>query len=108
MRKKLAQTLRLWAYKLDGQETINRRWHRISVESMNRYIEDQEALLSRVVDYFDGNLLDCELFSILADLPKSQLRSLPEGPTRDRLLELSKADMRVGSHCGGPQEPDSP
>jgi len=38
VRKRLAGYLRVAAYLLDREEYINARWHRISVDGMNRYI----------------------------------------------------------------------
>jgi hypothetical protein len=45
MRRKLAGYIRVLAYLLDRTEYINARWHRISVDAMNRYIGKAERYI---------------------------------------------------------------
>lgn len=46
MRKTIADLLRLAAHKIDGREFVSTRWHKLSVQSMNRYIGQTEAYVA--------------------------------------------------------------
>jgi hypothetical protein len=45
VRKRLAGFLRVAAYLIDGQDFVNARWHKASVEGMNRYIGRTERYI---------------------------------------------------------------
>lgn len=45
MRKKLAGYLRDLAYMLDREDFIRARWHKLSIEGMNRYVAKTERYI---------------------------------------------------------------
>lgn len=56
LKKKLAGYLRVLAYMLDQREFINARWHKTSVEGMNRYIAKTERYVTALEQSLEETL----------------------------------------------------
>lgn len=64
-----------------------------------RYPEHEA--LSLFTSFLDGNLLEVELVSGLAQLPGRILEALPDGPTKERVLQLKAAGSGTLTLFGG-------